>query len=95
MVKSNQMEDRSQQAMQEQAQTELRAIFEKIPKEIPLFLFTSPGKNVPFCQAARQVIHAVKEMAPKITLLEYDLSHEIARKWSAQYSPTLLFDPEH
>jgi thioredoxin reductase (NADPH) len=95
VVKSNQMEDRSQQAMQEQAQTELRAIFEKIPKEIPLFLFTSPGKNVPFCQAARQVIHAVKEMAPKITLLEYDLSHEIARKWSAQYSPTLLFDPEH
>jgi thioredoxin reductase (NADPH) len=28
-------------------------------------------------------------------MLEYDLSHEIARKWNAQYSPTLLFDPEH
>ena len=81
--------------MQEQAQAELRAIFEKMPNEIPLFLFTSPGKNDPFCQAAREVIRAVRGMAPKITLIEYDLNHEIARKWNAQYSPTLLFDPEH
>ncbi|MBE9530639.1 MAG: FAD-dependent oxidoreductase [Proteobacteria bacterium] len=95
MLEPNQTEDRSEQAMQVQAQAELRAVFEKLPNEIPLFLFTSPGKNDPFCHAARQVIRTVREMSPKITMLEYDLSHEIARKWNAQYSPTLLFDPEH
>ena len=93
MMEPNQTEDSSEQAMQ--AQAELRAVFEKLPNKIPLFLFTSPGKNDPLCQAARQVIRTVREMSPKITMLEYDLSHEIARKWNAQYSPTLLFDPEH
>jgi thioredoxin reductase (NADPH) len=34
-------------------------------------------------------------MAPKVSLLEYDLSHELARKWNVEHSPTLLFDPEH
>jgi thioredoxin reductase (NADPH) len=93
--KSNQIEDKADQAMQEQAGTELRAIFEKIPNYVSLVLFTSPGKNDLFCEAAREVIRAFREMAPKITLLEYDLSHEMARKWDVQYSPTLLIDPEH
>jgi thioredoxin reductase (NADPH) len=93
--KSNQIEDKADHAMQERAGAELRAIFEKIPNHVSLVLFTSPGKNDLFCEAAREVIRAFREMAPKITLLEYDLSHEMARKWHVQYSPTLLIDPEH
>jgi thioredoxin reductase (NADPH) len=94
MSKVNQIEDRSEGDMQVQAQAELQAIFENMPNEIPLFLFTSPGTNDLFSQAARQVIRAVREMSPKITLLEYDLGHKIAQKWNAEYSPTLIFDPE-
>jgi len=33
-------------------------------------------------------------MSAKIVLLEYDLGHEVAHKWKAKHSPTLLFDPE-
>jgi len=94
MPVGEQLEDPSEQAMREQAQAELAKTFEEMPYEIPLLLFTSPLKNDPFCEAARQAIRAIREIAPKITLREYDLSHKIAQKWKAKYSPTLLFDPE-
>lgn len=90
----NQKENKSQQVIPEEAQAQLAKVFEKMPYEIPLLLFTSPAKNEQFNQAARQVIRAVREISSKIILREYDLSHEIARKWNAEYSPTLLFDPE-
>jgi thioredoxin reductase (NADPH) len=86
--------DTSEKAMLEQAQAQLIAVFEKMPFEIPLILFTSPAKNEPFSQTARQVIRSLREITPKITLLEYDLTHEIARKWDVEHAPTLLFDPE-
>ena len=89
------LQDRSEQAVFEQAQAQLAMVFEKMPYEIPLLLFASPGKNDLFNQAARQVIRAVRELTPKITLLEYNLTHEIAQKWNVEYSSTLLFDPEH
>ena len=90
----SQQDDSMKQAVLEQAQAQLAAIFEKMPHEIPLFLFASPLKNELFSQAARQVIRAVREMAPKITLREYDLNHELAQKWNVKHSPTLLLDPE-
>jgi len=79
----------------EEVKTQLKAVFEKIPNEIPLFLFTSPGKNEPFCQGTRQLIRAIRELSPKIILREFDLGHKEARKWNAEFSPTLIFDPEH
>jgi thioredoxin reductase (NADPH) len=36
----------------------------------------------------------MRELTSKITLQEYDLSHEMARKWNAEHVPALLFDPE-
>ena len=33
-------------------------------------------------------------MTPKIGLWEFDLGHKVARKWKAEYSPTLLFNPD-
>jgi thioredoxin reductase (NADPH) len=78
-----------------QMQTQLMAIFSQMSHEIPLFLFTKPGVNDPFCQGARQVIRSIREMAPKVSLREYDLDHKMAEKWDVQYSPTLLFDPEN
>ena len=88
------LQNRSEQAMLEQAQAQLAAVFDKMPYDVPLLLFTSPLKNEVFSQAARQVIRAVSELTAKITLLEYDLSHEIAQKWELKHAPTLLFDPE-
>lgn len=96
MMDDNQMEHHHHHDKEEleQAQAKLRAAFKKIPHKIPLFLFTSPGRNEPYNQAGRQVISALREMTPKITLLEYDLDHKIAKKWNVEHAPTLLFDPK-
>jgi len=85
----------SEKVMQEQAQAELIAVFKKMPYEIPLVLFTDSGKNEIFSQGARQLIRSVREMAPKVTLLEYDISHKMAQEWHAEYPPVLLFDPDN
>ena len=47
-----------------------------------------------FAQAARQVIRAFRELSPRITLKEYDLTHELARKHQVTSSPTLLIAPD-
>ena len=88
------VEDGSEKVTQEQAQAELIAVFQKMPHEIPLVLFTDSGKNEIFSQGARQLIRSIREMAPKVTLLEYDISHKMAQEWHAEYPPVLLFDPD-
>jgi len=65
-----------------------------MPHPIPLYLFTAPGQNDTYTEAARQVIRAVRQFTDKITLREYDLHHELAKKWEVARSPTLLFAPE-
>ena len=93
----SQMDDRerTERAMLEQAQAQLRTMFAGLQYDIPLLLFTSPGKNDLFSQTTRQVIRAVREITPKVSLLEFDLTHDKAGEWNATSSPTLLFDPEH
>jgi thioredoxin reductase (NADPH) len=88
------MQEGSEQALLEQAQARLVATFEKMPYEVPLLLFTSPLKNDPFCEGARQVIRTIRQIAPKVTLREYDLGHKIAKDLNAEHSPTLVFDPD-
>jgi thioredoxin reductase (NADPH) len=88
------IEEGTDQAMEMEARAELKRLFEKMPNSIPLVLFTSSKKGDVFSQAAKQVIEAVREWTPKITLEEFDLNHEKARKWKVNYSPALLFDPE-
>ena len=73
---------------------ELRKTFDGMKNRIPLLLFTSPGKNEPFNEATRQIIRGIRQLTDKVDLLEFDLSHKMARKWNADRSPTLLFDPE-
>jgi len=86
--------DEAQEALLEQAQTELIGIFEKMPYEVPLVLFTSPAKNEVFNQACRQIIRAIRQFTPKITLREYDIDHKMAAQWNVAHAPTLLYDPE-
>jgi thioredoxin reductase (NADPH) len=73
---------------------QLKSTFESMPNDIPLFLFTERGRDDVFAQATRQVIRAFRELSPRITLKEYDLGHELARKWGVAGSPTLLIAPE-
>ena len=73
---------------------QLKATFEQLPNDIPLYLFTSKGHEDVFTQANRQVIRAFRELNSKIRLREYDLGHELAQKWNVTSSPTLLIAPE-
>ena len=85
--------DEDDEKAHKEAEKRLREAFEKISSDISLILFTSPEKNGPFNSAAREVIRFVRQMTSKISLLEYNLDHEMARKWDARVSPTLLFNP--
>ena len=73
---------------------QLKETFEKLPHDIPLLLFTAKGHEDPFTQANRQVIRAFRELSDRITMREYDLDHELAKKYNITSSPTLLIAPE-
>ena len=94
MVERGQDYDRSEQGLLDQAQVQLVEALKNMPQQIPLLLFTTAGKNTPYCDAARQVIRSIRQTAPKVSLKEYDLSHKKAVQWKAEHCPTLLFDPE-
>ena len=91
----NQMNEGMQEAMMEQAQAQLKAMFEKMPYKVPIMLFTSQTENESYIQATRQIIRAIREVAPKVSLLEYDLGHKMAGKFQATQAPTILFDPDN
>jgi len=73
---------------------QLRATFTQMPNAIPLLLFTEKSRDDVFAQANRQVIRAFRELTDKITLHEYDLSHEKARQHNVTVSPTLVIAPD-
>ena len=73
---------------------QLKAAFEKIPHEIPLYMFVEAGKDDDFIQASRQMIRGFRELTDKITFKEFPLDHELAIKWQVTASPTLLIEPE-
>ncbi len=72
---------------------QLRQTFEQLPNDIPLLLFVDKARDDVFAQASRQVIRAFRELSPRITLKEYDLAHEMARRHQVTSSPTLLIAP--
>jgi len=83
-----------EQAQMERAQQEVARLFQNIGEEIPIFLFTQPGVNDVFIDAARQAIRFFRQMTDKITVREYDLGHELALEWGIQSSPTIVLAPE-
>jgi thioredoxin reductase (NADPH) len=95
MAKAGEPRGAAGQAMEEKTEARLRELFEKMPYPAQVILFTAEGKNEPFNQAAREVLQILRRLSPKVQIQEYDLGHEQARKWKAETSPTLLFDPEH
>ena len=78
----------------DQVQEEVKNLFKKIPNDISLLLFTSPGKNDVFSDANRQIIRAFRELTSRIDLREFDISHEEAKKRGISRSPALLIDPD-
>ena len=95
MAKAGNFQETSHRAEEERVRAQLEKLFQNMPNQIPLFLFTEPGVNEPFNSGARQVIRLIREMTSQVTLREFGLDHALAKKWKATSSPTILFDPEH
>ena len=93
-VDSAEMErDQMEQAQMERAQQEIARLFQKLKKEIPIFLFTRPGVNDVFSDAARQAIRFFRQMTDKITVREYDLGHLLSAKCCIHSTPTIVLSP--
>lgn len=73
---------------------QLKAVFEKMPHEIPLYMFVETGKDDDFIRTGRQMVRGFRELTDKITFKEFPLDHELAKKWQVTASPTLLIAPE-
>jgi thioredoxin reductase (NADPH) len=76
------------------AQAHIKQLFEKIPNEINLQLYTHPDKNDLFSQATRTVINSLRALSPKITLREFDINHKEAKQVEAKHPPALFISPD-
>ena len=71
MARSENPQETSPRAEEEKVRAQLEELFANMPNPVPLFLFTEPGVNEPFNQAARQIIRLIREMTSKVTLREF------------------------
>jgi len=94
MQDTSSMDPRQSEMASQAYLRQLKATFEQLPNDIPLYLFTAKGHEDVFTQANRQVIRAFRELSSRITLREHNLDHELAKKWNVTHSPTLLIAPE-
>ena len=78
----------------EQLMNELKAVFEKLPNEIPIYLFTEQGVDNVFADANRQAARIFGQLSSRIVFREHHLDHELAKKWGVDSAPTLLVAPE-
>jgi len=81
-------------ALRGEIKEQLTSLFEALPFSIPIYLFTQNGKNDGLNRAARETLRSFKNLSKKLELKEFNLSHELAREWKVDRSPTILFDPE-
>jgi thioredoxin reductase (NADPH) len=94
MPKHQNESNETERVLAGEVEKQLKAVFEKMPHPVPLYLFTQTGKNDVLNQAARTMIRAFREVSEKIEFREFELSHQLAQKWDVTVSPTILFDPE-
>jgi len=76
-------------------QLELEHMLSQIEREIPIYLFTKPGVNDVFSEAARQGIRFFRQLTDRVKLREFDLAHETAGQLGVAHSPTIVFDPDN
>lgn len=87
--------DNTEADTEAKVQAQLKAVFDKMPNDIPLILFTNISEGEPYNNAAREVIRFVRQQTSKVDLREYNIRHKEAKRFNIDHSPTLLFDPDH
>jgi thioredoxin reductase (NADPH) len=95
MPKDKSQSEQTDNFMAGEIEKQLKAVFERMTHNVPLFLFTRKGENEVLNQAARTMIRSFRDLSDKIEFREYDLRHQLAQKWDVTASPAILFDPDH
>ncbi|MEW5725280.1 MAG: FAD-dependent oxidoreductase [Thermodesulfobacteriota bacterium] len=85
---------RRERLLPQGARKQLKEIFDTLPREVPLYLFTSAGDRTPEIRTGRDLLAAFSELTDKIKVKELDLGHPRAKEWDVSRSPTLVFAPE-
>jgi len=88
------MDTQAGAATQENFMRQLSQTFEKLPYDLPIYMFLRKGQDDVYAQTNRQIVRAFRELSSKITFREYFLDHELAQKWNIEHSPTLLIAPD-
>jgi thioredoxin reductase (NADPH) len=78
----------------ENVMRQIKQTFENMPHDIELYMFANRAMDDVFTQANRQVVRAFRELTSRITFREFDMDHELARKYNVVSSPTLMIAPE-
>jgi len=82
------------QANNQDVMNQLRETFRQLPNDIQLIYFTQKHRDDVFSESTRQIVRTFRELTDKITFREYDLDHELARKYHVERSSTLLIAPD-
>lgn len=85
---------RMNEAASGEVMNQLRTTFSQLPHEIPLLYFTQKFKEDVFSETTRQIVRVFRELSDKITFREYDLDHELAKRYNVERSSTLLIAPD-
>ena len=86
--------DHITRAVQEQAEAQLKALFQELPNRIDLVLVTDARSDEPYGRAAREVIQAVSRISDKVALREISLESDQAKEWNVAQAPTMIFCPD-
>jgi thioredoxin reductase (NADPH) len=94
MAKGYEIDGQERQMANHEIMNQLRVTFEQLPQDIRLYFFTEKTREDIFSETTRQIVRAFRELTTRIKFREYDLSHELAKKWNVKRSNTLLICPE-
>jgi thioredoxin reductase (NADPH) len=86
--------EKEKPAAEPKAQAQLKALFDLLPRKMEVLLFTDPGKNEVYGQAARKIVQSLIGLSDKIAVREMDLHDKKATEFGVTESPTILIDPD-
>lgn len=77
-----------------ETQKQLKQLFQNVPKNIPVFLFTNDDMDQKALEVARGLFKALQELSDKIEFEELNLTDPRAGEWGVDRAPVLVFAPD-
>ncbi len=95
MTKEHQSSSRSEGFVRSDLENELKAVFERLPHPVSVYLVAGRAGEDVLSRAARELIRGFQGLSDRIRVTEVEPRDDLARKWKVNSIPTFLFDPEH